>query len=190
MNAGCEVIFPTAYTQDAKLLYNTMKQYNYAPIVIGAGAGFLYPAFAQDLGDLVDGLLSTATHSDDIQSIRKLSQFAQVGEDYEAKYKEFMPEQAVSAFNAVYIISQALEKTGSTDPKVIAEAIRGLKIGSLAPGGALNFSAAGWNQSAVAVMVQWQKDKDGIFRPHTVFPPSEAAVEFQMSDMLKAKIKK
>ncbi|GHV26359.1 branched chain amino acid ABC transporter substrate-binding protein [Spirochaetia bacterium] len=189
MNAGCEVVFPTAYTQDAKLFYNTMKQYNYAPIVIGAGAGFLYPAFSQDLGDLVDGLLSTATHSNDIKSIGKIPQFAKIGDEYEAKFKEFMPEQAVSAFNAVYIISQALEKCASTDPKVVAETIRGLQIDSLAPGGPLNFKENGWNQSAVSVMVQWMKDKDGIYRPHTVFPASEAAVEFQLSDMLKAKIK-
>jgi branched-chain amino acid transport system substrate-binding protein len=189
MNAGCEVVFPTAYTQDAKLFYNTMKQYNYAPIVIGAGAGFLYPAFAQDLGDLVDGLLSTATHSYDIKSIKKIAEYANLGEEYETKYREFMPEQAVSAFNAVYIIAQALEKCASTDPKVVAETIRSLKIDSLAPGGPLNFDGAGWNQNAVAVMVQWMKDNDGIYRPHTVFPPSEAAVEFQLSDMLKSKIK-
>ena len=189
MNAGVEVVFPTAYTQDAKLFYNTMKQYNYAPIVVGAGAGFLYPAFSQDLGDLVDGLLSTATHSNDIKSIGK-TPFPKIGDEYEAKFKEFMPEQAVSAFNAVYIVSQALEKCASTDPKVVAETIRGLKIDSLAPGGPLNFNEKGWNQSAVSVMVQWMKDNDGIYRPHTVFPASEAAVEFQLSDMLKAKVKK
>ena len=189
MNSGCEVLFPTAYSQDAKLLYNTMVQYRYSPLVVGAGAGFLYPAFARDLGDLVNGLLSTATHSYDIKSIRNNATYKNVGEDYEAKNKEFMPEQAVSAFNAVYIISQALEKTGSTDPVKLGEAIRALTITSLAPGGPLKFDQKGWNSNAVAVMVQWQKDRDGIYRPHAVFPPSEATVEFQVPDMLKSRVK-
>jgi branched-chain amino acid transport system substrate-binding protein len=190
MNSGCEVLFPTAYSQDAKLLYNTMVQYRYSPLVVGAGAGFLYPAFARDLGDLVNGLLSTATHSYDIRSIRNNPQYSRVGEDYEAKNKEFMPEQAVSAFNAVYIVSQALEKTATTDSAKLGEAIRALTITSLAPGGPLNFDSVGWNQNAVAVMVQWQKDGDGIYRPHAIFPPSEATVEFQVPDMLKSRVRR
>ena len=190
-NAGCEVLFPTAYSQDAKLLYNTMAQYRYSPIVVGAGAGFLYPAFGTDLGDLVNGLLSTATHNFDIKTIRSNPLYNRVGEDYEAKNKEFMPEQAVSAFNAVYIISQALEKTASTDSVKLGEAIRALTIASLAPGGTLRFNNVGWNQNAVAVMVQWQKWPDGVYRPRTVFPPSEAEDgAFQLPDLLKSRVKK
>jgi len=37
-------------------------------------------------------------------------------------------------------------------------------------------------------MVQWQKDEDGVYRPHNVFPASEATVEFQLTDLLKAKL--
>lgn len=189
-NAGCEVLFPTAYSQDAKLLYNTMVQYRYSPIVVGAGAGFLYPAFARDLGDLVNGLISTATHSYDIKTIRNNPAYTRVGEEYEAKNKEFMPEQAVSAFNAVYIISQALEKTGSTDPVKLGEAIRALTVTSLAPGGPLRFNAAGKNENAKAVIVQWQKDKaDGIYRPRTVYPPEEADVPFEFPPMLQSRRK-
>jgi branched-chain amino acid transport system substrate-binding protein len=191
MNAGVEVVLPTAYSQDAKLLYNTMAQYRYSPLVIGAGAGFLYPAFATDLGDLVNGLLSTATHNYDIRTIRQNSNpaFNRMGEDYEAKNREFMPEQAVSAFNAVYIISQALENTGSTDSVRVGQAIRALTINSFAPGGPLNFNSVGWNRSAVAVMVQWQKDRDGLYRPHTVFPPTEATAEFQIPEFIRSRMR-
>jgi len=187
INAGCEAVFPTSYTQDAKLIFNTMLQYNYSPLIIGGGAGFLYPIFGQDLGDLVDGVLSVASHNYDAKTVRENSQFGRIGEDYEARYREFMPEQGVSAFNAVYLVAQALERAGSTDTSRVKDAIRALTIPSLTPGGGLNFDETGWNRNSVAVMIQWQRDQDGVFRPHAVFPPSEATVEFQLTDMLKAR---
>ena len=190
MNAGCDAVFPTSYTQDAKLIFNTMVQYKYSPLIVGGGAGFLFPVFAKDLGPLVDGVLSVSSHNYDAKTIRQNSQFANIGEEYEAKYKEIMPEQGVSAFNAVYLVAQALEKTASTDTTKLMDAIRALKITSLTPGGALNFDKNGWNQNGVAVMIQWQKDKDGNYRPHSVFPPSEATVDFQLTDMLKERVKK
>lgn len=189
MNAGCDAVFPTSYTQDAKLIFNTMVQYKYSPLIIGGGAGFLYPVFAQDLGDLVDGVLSVASHNYDAKTIRDNPQFAKTGEEYEARFKEIMPEQGVSAFNAVYLVAQALEKTGSTDTTELRDAIRELTITSLTPGGNLNFDNTGWNQNGVAVMIQWQRDQDGVFRPHSVFPPSEATVDFQLTDMLKERAK-
>ena len=47
--AGCEVVFPTCYTQDAKLLFNTMKSMNYSPLIIGGGGGFLYHHLVKNL---------------------------------------------------------------------------------------------------------------------------------------------
>jgi branched-chain amino acid transport system substrate-binding protein len=189
-NAGCEAVAPTSYTQDAKLIFNTMVQNRYAPLIIGGGAGFLYPVFAKDLGDLVDGVLSVASHNYDAKSIRQNTQFANVGEDFEKRFGYVMPEQGVSAFNAVYLVYQALEKNGGkTDGPTLMSTIRSLDIVSLTPGGKLGFDAAGWNKNGLAVMIQWQKDQDGQFRPHSVFPPSEATVEFQLSDMLKARVK-
>ncbi len=190
MDAGCEAVFPTSYTQDAKLIFNTMVQYKYSPLVVGGGAGFLYPVFAKDLGDLVDGVLSVSSHNYDAKSIRDNKQFANVGEEYEKQFNELMPEQGVSAFNAVYLVAQALEKTGSTDLDQLRDAIRALTITSLTPGGALKFDETGWNTNSVAVMIQWQKDSDGVYRPHSVFPPQEATVEFQLTEMLKAKATK
>ncbi|MHB1419718.1 MAG: ABC transporter substrate-binding protein [Bacillota bacterium] len=190
MNSGAEVVFPTSYTQDAKLLFNTMVSNKYSPLIIGGGAGFLYPVFADDLGDLVDGVISVSSHSYDAAVIRNSKKYSDVGERFEKAYKYFMPEQGVSAYNAVYLVSQALEKTASTDREAVMNAVRGLKITSLTPGGELNFQENGWNENGTAVMVQWQKDADGVYRPHTVFPASEATVKFQLTDLLKSKLAK
>ncbi|MHC6202063.1 type 1 periplasmic-binding domain-containing protein [Breznakiellaceae bacterium SP9] len=186
----CISISPTSYTQDAKLIFNTMIQNNYSPLIIGGGAGFLYPVFAQDLGPLVNGVLSVASHNYDAKTVRNNSFITSIGEDFEKTFGYFMPEQGASAYNAIYLVATALEANGGkTDGPSLAAAIRKLNGTSVTPGGALKFGANGWNENSVAVMIQWQKDTDGKFRPHAVFPPSEAAVEFQLTDMLKERIK-
>ena len=188
MSAGVEVVFPTSYTQDAKLLFNTMVSYGYSPLIVGGGGGMVYPVFGQDLGDLVDGVLSVASHGYDCATIMNNPELAGVGQRFEDRFGYFMPEQGVSAYNAVYIVSKALENCGSTDGETLMNAIRALDITTLTPGGNLHFEENGWNSNGVAVMLQWQKDEDGKYRTHTVFPASEATVEFQLTDLLKERL--
>lgn len=188
MSAGVEVVFPTSYTQDAKLLFNTMVSYGYSPLIVGGGGGMLYPVFSQDLGDLVNGVLSVASHCYDCATIQATEGMSDVGARFEERYGYFMPEQGVSAYNAVYMVAQAIENCGSTKGEDVMNAIRALEITSLTPGGALHFEENGWNSNGVAVMCQWQKDEDGQYRTHTVFPASEATVEFQLTDLLKERL--
>ena len=163
--AGCEVIFPSCYTQDAKLLFNTMKSMNYDPLIIGGGSGFLYPAFGEELGDLVNGIVSASSHNYDTQTIMNNEQIAEIGAKFEEEYGYFMPEQGVSAFSAIYLIAQALEAAGTTDHEAVMEAIRSLTCEAATPGGAVAFDETGANNSAHAVIVQWQAGEDGVYRP-------------------------
>ena len=185
-NAGCEVVFPTCYTQDAKLLFNTMKSMNYTPLIIGGGGGFLYPSFGEELGELVDGVVSVTGHNYDIQTITNNSEIAEIGQKFEEEYGYFMPEQGASAFSAMYLIAQALENAGSTDHAEVAKALRALTCEAATPGGAVAFDETGANNSAHAVIVQWQKGDDDVYRTRCVFPDDEAGAEFQMTDDLKA----
>lgn len=185
-NAGCEVVFPTCYTQDAKLMFNTMKTMNYGPLVIGGGGGFLYPSFGKELGDLVDGVVSVTGHNYDIKTISGNETIADIGAQFEAEYGYFMPEQAASAFSAIYLIAQALETSASTDHDAVAEAVRALTCTAATPGGAVAFDETGANNSAHAVIVQWQKGDDGVYRTRCVFPDNESSMDFQMTNDLKA----
>lgn len=184
--AGCEVVFPTCYTQDAKLLFNTMKSMNYSPLIIGGGGGFLYPSFGEELGELVDGVVSVSGHNYDIQTITNNEEIADIGAKFEEKYGYFMPEQSASAFSAIYLMAQALENAGTTDHAAVADAIRALTCEAATPGGAMAFDETGSNNNAHAVIVQWQKGDDDVYRTNCVFPDSEAGAEFQMTDDLKA----
>lgn len=184
--AGCEVVFLTCYTQDAKLLFNTMKSMNYNPLIIGGGGGFLYPAFGEELGDLVDGVVSVTGHNYDIQTITNNEAIADIGQQFEEEYGYFMPEQSASAFSAIYLIAQALENAGTTDHDAVADAIRALTCLSATPGGEVAFDETGANVNAHAVIVQWQKGDDGVYRTRCVFPDDEAGAEFQLTEDLKA----
>jgi len=184
IDADVEVIMPSVYTQDARLLFNTMTAFNYAPLIVGGGAGVLAPGFAEDLGDLVNGIISVASHNYDATTIRNNPELANIGDRFEEKFGYIMPEQAVGTFSAVYLIAQALEISGTTDRTDLMHAIRGLTTAGLTPGGPMNFAENGFNENSVAVMVQWQRGDDGVFRPRSVFPPEEADVEFQLTELL------
>lgn len=187
--AGCEVVFPTCYTQDAKLLFNTMKSMNYSPLIIGGGGGFLYPSFGEELGDLVDGVVSVSGHNYDIQTITNNEEIAEIGAQFEEKYGYFMPEQATSAFSAIYLMAQALENAGTTEHEAVMKELRALTCTAATPGGAVSIDETGANVNAHAVIVQWQKGEDGVYRTNSVFPDTEAGVEFQMTEDLKAMMK-
>lgn len=179
--SGAELILPVAFTQDAKLIFNTMSSMDYHPLVLGGGAGFLFPAFAEELGDAVNGILSVGSLNWDAASFS--GDLADVATTFEQKYGYFMSEHSAGSFNNVYIIAQGLEACGTTDGATLAEAIRSLKIPTVQTGltNVLDFTDNGANLDAKPVIIQWQKDEDGTYRPHTVFPTAQVSegVEFK-----------
>lgn len=172
--SGAEMVLPVAFTQDAKLIFNTMSSMDYHPLILGGGAGFLYPSFAEELGDAVDGVLSVASLNWDSTSFS--GDFSEVAGQFEEKYGYFMSEHSAGTFNHVYIIAQGLEACGSTDGAELAEAIRGLSIQTVQGGktGMLGLDENGANTDALPVIIQWQKDEDEVYRPHTVYPVEQA----------------
>ena len=190
MNSGAEVVFPTCYTQDAKLLFNTMKAMEYAPLIIGGGGGFLYPAFAEELGDLVDGVVSVTGHNYDLARFADSGNalFADFGSGFEAMFGYFAPEQAVATASAIYDAYMAMEATASTEGSVLADYLHNTyEADSLSPGGEpKHFDETGAHVTGHAVIVQWQKGEDGAYRTRTVFPAKDASTEFQLTAGLKA----
>lgn len=189
MNSGAEVVFPTCYTQDAKLLFNTMKSMDYAPLIIGGGGGFLYPAFAEELGDLVDGVVSVTGHNYDLARFETSDNelFKNFGSGFEAMFGYFAPEQAVATASAIYDAYLAMEATASTDGATLADYLHTMEADSLSPGGEpKKFDETGAHVTGHAVIVQWQKGEDGVYRTRTVFPAKDASADFQLTDGLKA----
>jgi branched-chain amino acid transport system substrate-binding protein len=92
--------------------------------------------------------------------------------DLKAKYKEpWMTQNVVSTYGDMWLIKEALEKSGKADRAAVSEALRTLDAGpsKYYPGGVLKFDEKGRRIGAGVVIVQWQ---NGV--PVTVYPENMA----------------
>ncbi len=171
--SGVEVIFPVSYTTDAELIISTMQAMRVNPMVIGGGAGFIWPDIYKSLGDKINGVFSVGSWSWDSKNIMTDSQRKSVVERYRKRFGTFMPEQAGEHYAMVWTLKEALEKAKSTDSKKVREALATIEITSgpaaLMQPGKIKFDEAGWNKYVYPTMIQWQKGD-----PRTVYPEEAA----------------
>lgn len=184
-NSGAEVIFPIAYTNEAKLIYDTMQSLNYHPLLIAGGGGFLWPSLGKALGDNINGTISASSWNWDSRNMLDTPELVDVYESYEAEYGQYMSEHAGPNYMAVWLIKEAIEKCASTDPQTIRDTLAGMKdsdspyLKMMQPG-TLAFDEAGWNTGIQPVLIQWQDNK-----PRTIYPADMASVELILPESLK-----
>ncbi len=174
--SGAQVLFCTAYLQEAKLIISTMKSMDCDALIIGGGSGFLQSEMADELGDKVNGLVSVSHWSYDVKNIVGNKELEAICEDYRKEYGSFMPQNGGTTYSCYMAIFAALEQSGSRDPKVIRDAVRSLKTETLLPFGYLDFDENGLNQNVAPVMIQWQEGE-----PHVVWPESAAGYAHYMA---------
>ena len=176
--SGAQALFPIAYTTDAKLIINTMKSMKVSPVIIGGGAGFLWPAFAAEMGASVNGFVSVASWNWDSKSVSSDPNLAAVTRRYEEKYKSFMTEHAGPSYLAIRMLAEAMEQSKSSDPQKIRDALATFDqkggISGLMQPGMVRIDNSGWNSAVHPVMIQWQDGK-----PRTIFPDEDANRAFQ-----------
>lgn len=171
--SGVDVIFPVSYTTDAELIISTMYTMRVNPIVIGGGAGFIWPDIYKSLGDRINGVFSVGSWSWDSKNIMSDPQRKSVVEGYKKRFGTFMPEQAGQHYAMVWTMKEALEKGKSADPQKVREALANLEIktglaGLMQPG-KIKFDKTGWNSYVYPTMIQWQNGE-----PRTVYPEGVA----------------
>ena len=171
--SGVEVIFPVSYTTDAELIISTMQAMRVNPMLIGGGAGFIWPDIYKSLGDKINGVFSTGSWSWDSKNIMSDPYRKSVVERYRKRFGTFMPEQAGEHYAMVWTLKEALENAKSTDSKKVREALATMEITSgpaaLMQPGKIKFDETGWNKHVYPTMIQWQKGD-----PRTVYPEEAA----------------
>ena len=174
--AAVEVIFPVSYTTDAELIISTMQAMRVNPMVIGGGAGFIWPDIYKSLGDKINGVFSVGSWSWDSKNIMSDAYRKSVVERYRKRFGTFMPEQAGEHYAMVWTLKDALEAAKSTDSKKVREALATMEITSgpaaLMQPGKIKFDETGWNKYVYPTMIQWQKGD-----PRTVYPEEAATNE-------------
>ena len=171
--SGAQVLFPVSYISDASLILTALRSANSRVLVVGGGAGFIWPPIGQSLGDKVNGLTSVASWNLDSKNVKADPKLVSVTERYAKAYGTFMPEQAGEAYAGVSTLGAAIEAAKSADPAKVRDALAAIDIksgaGAFMQPGQVGFDATGANRHVIPVMIQWQ---GGV--PHTVFPESVA----------------
>lgn len=172
--SGAQVLFPVSYIADSSLLLTALRSAGSHVLVVGGGAGFIWPPIGQSLGDKVNGLTSVASWNLDSKNVKADAMLTAVTARYAKAYNTFMPEQAGEGYAGVAVLAAAIEAAGSDDPAKVRDALAKIHIksGAMMQPGEVEFDANGANTHVVPVIIQWQ---GGV--PRTVYPESVATSE-------------
>lgn len=174
-NAKIDVILPSSYPNDIKLIFTAMKSLNFSPLVVGGGAAMTWPSLSKDLGDDVNGITSVDSWCWDQKGAKDNAEWMEMNEYYEQTYGEFIPGQAGPTLASIMLAYEAIENIADTDPVKVRDELRNLNADNSKWFKILNGygdfdDETGSNTGAKAVVMQWQDGK-----PTTVFPAEYAS---------------
>lgn len=152
--SGADVLAVAGYYRDGVLAakaISSVKPDLSAVWGVSDGA-FDQPKFVTDAGAMGDKYFSTNYHYDATNP-----QTVALREQYQRTNGEPMRTGAVLSYDAVQVIAAALEKTASTDPQKLRDAIAATQVAPLTVGkGPIQFAANGDNSNAFPVLMQVQ----------------------------------
>lgn len=175
-DAEPDAVFAGGPVADIALLVKGLRARGIdAPIVGSGGTGFLTQGLAEALGEQVNGIMSISAWNGDM----KLQGAAEAERSWQEEYDQpFMPNEAGTSYVAVYLLKEAMERAGSSEPQVLRDALAEIEVSSgpaaAYPPGGIKFDETGMNERVVPIMIQWQ---EGL--PKTVWPEDLAAAEVQ-----------
>lgn len=114
---GPQVIFYSGYYTEAALIMKEVRKQGMADIVMAGADGLQGADFWKIGGEAVEGSISYAGFSPE-QASGKTAEFIQ---KFKAKYNEDPDLFAAQAYDALYLIVNAMKAAGSADPKVYHE---------------------------------------------------------------------
>lgn len=122
MQQNPQLVMQSSYQSDAILFMQTYKQKGFRPdALLAMNAGFISPAFVQELGDDANYVLSREVWAPDIGPDRPLVQ--QVNELYRERYGTNLTGNSARSFTGMIVLADAINRAGSTDPAKIQQAL-------------------------------------------------------------------
>jgi branched-chain amino acid transport system substrate-binding protein len=153
--SGANALFAVSYLNDLILIVRTVKQVGLKVAINGGSGGFVIPDFYKNVGKLAEGLLGVAHWNHDVSPDAQ-----KVNVEYQKRAGEFIFEYAGGLVAQTFMLADALERAGSTDPQKVRDALATLDVSSgyaaMAPGGRVKFGPDGKNIYGHPVGVQWQ----------------------------------
>lgn len=184
-NAGVDVILPSAYPNDLKLIFTAMNTLNYHPLVVGGGAAMTWPSLYKDLGENVNGLTSVDSFCWDQKGAKEHEGWMEMNAHYEEVNNEFLSGQSGPTLFSIMLAYEAVENAKSDDPVAVRDELRKLnksnsKWFSVINGDGDFDDETGLNTNSKAIIMQWQNNK-----PTSVYPPEFATGTLLNPDTMK-----
>ena len=174
MNADVDVIFPSCYENDAKIIMTACQSLNYNPTILAGGSAFTWPSLARDLGDLVNGIYSTDNFVNDQSYAVNNDEFMEISKQYEDTYGDFLSGQGGPTAICTMLVLDMVDQLKTTDRTAIRDGIFAATSASNKWMATFNgenniVDENGHNAGATPIVLQWQ---DG--RPTCVYPTASA----------------
>ena len=174
MNADVDVIFPSCYENDAKIIMTACQSLNYNPTILAGGSAFTWPSLARDLGDLVNGIYSTDNFVNDQSYAVNNDEFMEISKQYEDTYGDFLSGQGGPTAICTMLVLDMVDQLKTTDSTAIRDGIFAATSESNKWMATFNgenniVDENGHNAGATPIVLQWQ---DG--RPTCVYPTASA----------------
>jgi branched-chain amino acid transport system substrate-binding protein len=153
-----DVVLMICYTSDAILFSKTMQAQDYKPpMLIADDSGYSDPAFLKAVGKISQGVFNRSAWSVGPPG----SPSAIIADMYKKKSGDEMDDTAGRQMQAFFVLVDAIDRAGSTDPAKIQAALKAtdLKPSQLMMGyNGVKFDDKGQNSLASAVVIQLQDD--------------------------------
>lgn len=159
-----DVLITNGYYADTSLLVKELNERGITfKLVVGvANGGISDPKFIEDFGDSVENFmdLNYRFNPNSEKTDALLT-------SYREKYGEEMSVHAVWGYESIYVLADALERAGSTEPGAVKEALDETEIADhvLAQDGPIKFDEKGENVNAAGVFLQIQNGKQVVVYP-------------------------
>jgi branched-chain amino acid transport system substrate-binding protein len=117
-----DVVLQISYTPDAILITRTMFDQNFNCMGrLPSGGGHTDPRFVKALGKMVNFIMINRLYDPSIKGPGDKNQ--RVNAEYKKKYGYDMDDYSGPAYDATWVLADALERAGSTDRKKIRDAL-------------------------------------------------------------------
>ena len=120
-----DLLYMVSYVMDASLLMKQIKELRIdAKLFAGGAAGFAIPEFIDNAKDAAEYVISATLWTQQL----KYPGAKEYAEKYNAKYKDYPSYHGASAYSAIYVVKDALERAKDFSPEKIRGALKTTNI--------------------------------------------------------------
>ncbi len=161
--AGADLVMSTGYFADQVRAFRTMKGRRVpAKVFLGCGNGaFSDQNFVKELGDMTEYVMDGNYQANPRSPLAK-----KMYAHYKKLHDTKMPPSAIFAYEAIYVIADAVERAKSTDREAVRAALAKTDLKDhVLPQGPIKFGGDGQNVNAQAAITQVLKGKIEVVWP-------------------------